>query len=39
MTNPETWIVYKAETMSAPGWEDRQLLPADHTELGKTPAR
>lgn len=28
MTNPETWIVYKAETMSAPGWEDRQLLPA-----------
>ena len=24
----ETWIVYKTETMSAPGWENRQLLPA-----------
>lgn len=21
------WIVYKAETMSAPGWEERQLMP------------
>ncbi|HBL14137.1 MAG TPA: hypothetical protein DD379_22655 [Cyanobacteria bacterium UBA11162] len=27
MTNPETWIVYKTETMSAPGWENRKLLP------------
>ena len=27
MTKPETWIVFKAETMSAPGWEDRKLLP------------
>lgn len=23
----ETWIVYKAETMSAPRWEERKLLP------------
>ncbi|HAA31088.1 MAG TPA: hypothetical protein DCE56_29510 [Cyanobacteria bacterium UBA8553] len=29
MTNPETWIVYKAQTMSAPGWEDRMLLPGE----------
>ncbi|MCC3421129.1 MAG: hypothetical protein JGK28_25280 [Microcoleus sp. PH2017_07_MST_O_A] len=21
------WIVYKAETMSDPGWEERQLMP------------
>ena len=27
MTKPETWIVYKTETMSASGWEERQLLP------------
>lgn len=27
MTNSETWIVFKAETMSAPGWEERKLLP------------
>ncbi len=27
MTNPETWIVYKTETMSDAGWEDRKLLP------------
>lgn len=24
----ETWIVYKAETMSATGWEERKLLPS-----------
>jgi hypothetical protein len=24
----ETWIVFKADTMSAPRWEERQLLPA-----------
>lgn len=29
MTKPETWIVYKAETMSSPGWEERKLLPRD----------
>jgi len=29
MTNPEIWIVYKAETMSAPGWEERKLLPSE----------
>ncbi|NEP57732.1 MAG: hypothetical protein F6K31_12025, partial [Symploca sp. SIO2G7] len=28
MTNPETWIVYKSETMSDYGWEERQLLPS-----------
>jgi hypothetical protein len=27
MSNFETWIVYKAETMSASGWEERKLLP------------
>lgn len=27
MTKPETWIVYKTETMSASGWEERKLLP------------
>ncbi|MEG4811818.1 hypothetical protein QUA82_30170 [Microcoleus sp. F8-D3] len=21
------WIVYKTESMSAPGWEERQLMP------------
>ncbi len=24
----ETWIVFKADGMSAPGWEERQLLPS-----------
>ena len=28
MTNPETWIVYKSETMSDHGWEERQILPS-----------
>lgn len=27
-TNPETWIIYKAVSGDAPGWEDRQLLPS-----------
>lgn len=25
----ETWIVYKAENMSAHGWEDRMLMPSE----------
>lgn len=29
MANSETWIVFKAETMSAHGWEKRQLLPSE----------
>lgn len=24
----ETWIVYKAESMSSPNWEERKLLPS-----------
>lgn len=24
----ETWIVYKTQTMDAPGWEHRQLMPS-----------
>lgn len=25
----ETWIVFKAETMDAPGWESRLLMPSE----------
>ena len=25
----ETWIVYKAESMDAQGWEDRMLMPSE----------
>ncbi|MCP2731967.1 hypothetical protein [Limnofasciculus baicalensis] len=28
MTSPETWIIYKTETMSDRGWEDRKLTPS-----------
>ena len=28
MSNPETWIIYKTETMSDEGWEDRKLMPS-----------
>ncbi len=28
MTKPQTWIVYKTETMSDDGWEDRCLMPS-----------
>ncbi len=27
-THPETWILYKATSGSAPGWETRKLLPS-----------
>lgn len=28
MSNQETWIVYKVESMSAEGWKERKLMPS-----------